>query len=216
MWTRKELKEKAKAHFKANYWPTVIVTFILVTFVVATGSSTTSGQDSEQLKESLSAINTSALLLALVICIAIGYFVINPLAVGCRAFYSENGKENKPRISTILAMFKNPNYLNVCFVIFMRDLFIALWTLLLIIPGVIKTYEYAMVEYIVAEDPSISYKDALAKSKEMMKGNKWKFFVLQLSFILWDLLEVVPLVGFLWVEPYKQQTEAELYLELNK
>ena len=220
MWTRSDLKTRAKAHFKANYWPTVLVTLVFVFFVLATTSGTTAGQDTDGIIEGTSPVVVGALLVALVICIALSIFVDNAFAIGCEKFYLENGKETKPGFGTIAFLFKDKNYVHACLTIFVKDLFIALWSLLLVIPGIIKALEYYMVEFIVAENPGISYKEALAESKKMMNGNKWKAFVLDLSFILWDILVGIPVIGTLiaifWVRPYKQQTEAELYLELKK
>ena len=95
----------------------------------------------------------------------------------------------------------------------MKDLFVWLWSLLFIIPGIIKTYEYRLVPYIVSENPSISYKDALAESKKLMMGNKWKTFVLDLSFIGWELLAGLTwgILDVLYVTPYRASTDAALY-----
>ena len=76
---------------------------------------------------------------------------------------------------------------------FMMNLFILLWMLLFIIPGFIAALRYAMVFYILADNPNIPVMDAIRESKRMMNGNKWKYFCLQLSFIGWFLL----MTGFL-------------------
>ena len=83
--------------------------------------------------------------------------------------------------------------------------------------GIIKSYEYRLVPYIVSENPMINYKDALAESKKLMKGNKWKTFVLDLSFILWDLASLCTcgLAGLFYVNPYKSATDAALYEALK-
>ena len=100
---------------------------------------------------------------------------------------------------------------------FLMDLFTALWTLLFVIPGIIKSYEYKMIPYLLAEDPEMSYQDAFAKSKEMMHGQKWNAFVLDLSFIGWHILSAFTLgiLGIFYVMPYYYQTSAELYLTLK-
>ena len=96
---------------------------------------------------------------------------------------------------------------------FLRDLFIALWTLLLIVPGIIKGYAYRMVPYILAENPDMNYKEALDLSSKMMYGNKWKSFVLDLSFIGWIILSILTfgILLLFYVNPYIGSTNAELY-----
>ena len=81
---------------------------------------------------------------------------------------------------------------------------------------IIKTYEYYMVEYLLCENPDINWRDALAQSKEMMRGNKWATFVLELSFLGWFLLGfLVCCVGTLFIQPYYNATLAQLYLKLR-
>lgn len=92
-----------------------------------------------------------------------------------------------------------------------------LWLLLFIIPGIVKIYEYRMIPYLLADNPNMSKQEAFRTSKTMMKGNKWRAFVLDLSFILWDILGIntFGIVSVLWVDPYKQQTDALLYNALK-
>ncbi len=91
-------------------------------------------------------------------------------------------------------------------------IFVLLWTLLLIIPGIIASISYSMTFFIMADDESISPMDALKKSREMMNGYKWKYFLLQLSFIGWAILCILTLgIGFLWLGPYIYVTNAKFY-----
>lgn len=90
--------------------------------------------------------------------------------------------------------------------------FTFLWTLLLIIPGIIKTYAYSMSFYILADNPELTAREALSKSKEMMNGHKWDLFVLQLSFFWWFLLVMVTLgIAAIYVTPYISATTANFY-----
>jgi uncharacterized membrane protein len=92
-----------------------------------------------------------------------------------------------------------------------------LWFLLLIIPGIVKYYAYRMVPYILADNPEINYKRALELSTRMTKGEKFDIFVLDLSFIGWYLLGTLAfVVGILFVMPYQNATEAELYIILRQ
>ena len=95
---------------------------------------------------------------------------------------------------------------------FLKELKIVLWSLLFVIPGIIKAYEYLMVPYILAENPNIDSKRAFQMSRDMMKGEKWDTFVLELSFLGWTLLGVLACgIGSLFVAPYMQATFTELY-----
>ena len=91
-----------------------------------------------------------------------------------------------------------------------------LWSCLFVIPGIIKSYEYAIVPYILADDEEISSKDAFKKAREMMMGNKWRLFKLNFSFIGWDILCVLTLgLGTFFLLPYINAANAEFYVELK-
>lgn len=139
-------------------------------------------------------------------------FVGNLFEVGGCRFYEENS-EHKTRIALIVDGFLNGAYLRNVATIFCRDLYTVLWTLCLIIPGIVKSYEYKMIPYILAENPRISRKRAFEISKNMMDGEKWNAFVLDLSFIGWNLLSTITfgIVGVLYVNPYVYTTWAEFY-----
>lgn len=139
-------------------------------------------------------------------------FVAAPLIVGGRRFYLENQYENS-KISRIGYIFKKKYYGNTVLTIFLRDLFTFLWSLLFIIPGVIKSYSYWMMEYIMAENPTLSHERAFEISKQTMVGEKWDVFVLDLSFIPWHLLSTITcgLVGIFYVNSYVDATYAQLY-----
>ena len=147
--------------------------------------------------------------------VAVSIFLKNPLEAGGQHFFMEN-HEGKGTLSSFVVAFKS-NYLNVVKTLFFRDLYTLLWTLLFIIPGIIKAYEYRMIPYLLAEDTGMDCQTAFEKSKEMMEGNKWKAFVLDLSFIGWYLLNILTcgLLGLLYINPYKYQTGAELYYALR-
>lgn len=90
-----------------------------------------------------------------------------------------------------------------------------LWTLLLIIPGIIKSYSYSMSFYILADNPLISANEARKRSMAMMKGNKWRLFCLDISFIGWYLLSILTLgILLLWIIPYAHTARAEFYQSL--
>ena len=98
----------------------------------------------------------------------------------------------------------------------LRYIFIFLWSLLLIIPGIIATYRYAMAPYILYENPDMSASDAIAESKELMQGNKWRLFCLNFSFIGWAILTIFTLgIGYLWLKPYQETAYAAFYREIK-
>jgi uncharacterized membrane protein len=95
-------------------------------------------------------------------------------------------------------------------------IFTILWTLLFIIPGIIAAFSYSMAFYIMEEDPSIGIMDAISQSKEMMRGNKWRLFCLEISFIGWAILCIFTFgIGALWLNPYINAATAAFYLEIS-
>ena len=89
------------------------------------------------------------------------------------------------------------------------------WMLLFIIPGLIAAYRYSLTSYILAENPEMDANDAITRSKELMKGNKWRLFCLRFSFIGWDILSAFTLgIGDLWLTPYRSAAAAAFYREL--
>ncbi|MBR1507008.1 MAG: DUF975 family protein [Eubacterium sp.] len=225
---RAYLKERGKAAFKNNYWFCVLVALITG---VATGSSGggAGSSSSSNLQQSMQNMDISreqamgiligimvtALLISLV-AFAVKIFALNPLLVGCRRFWAVNSI-TKAGMGELGWGFKNGHYKNVMKTMFMKDLFIFLWSLLFIIPGIIKTYEYYMVDYILTENPDMDWHDALEQSKQMMYGNKFDTFILELSFFGWALLGVLTcgILLIFYVNPYMLATFAELYHSLR-
>ena len=96
-------------------------------------------------------------------------------------------------------------------------IFTFLWTLLLIIPGIIKSYAYSMSGFILAENSEMTAKEAMKVSEKMMAGSKWRLFCLQFRFIGWHLLCILSLgIGFLWLTPYMNESTAAFYDEISR
>ncbi len=150
-------------------------------------------------------------LVAMVIAFVIDAFLLNPIELGGNKFFLKNTDE-PAKFSNVLFAFDH-EYLNIVKTLFLRDLFITLWSFLFVIPGIIKSYEYRMIPYILAENPGMDRKEAFKLSREMMTGNKWRAFVLDLSFIGWELLSVLTcgILSIFYVNPYRYATNAELY-----
>ena len=137
--------------------------------------------------------------------------LLTPFEYGCRKFFRKNLDE-PAKLSNIVYVFDS-HYKNIVKTAFLTDLFIWLWSLLFIVPGIIKAYQYRLVPYIMSENPEMSFRDAQAESARLMNGNKWKTFVLDLSFIGWDILSIFTwgLLEIFFVAPYKASTHAALY-----
>lgn len=225
MWNRQEIKEKGKNIFKANYWKAVGASLVMLFLNGAFNSSRANKakEDFSQVEQSFSLDQmmmfvTGVLfvwLFAIVLAILFSVFLKNPLKIGTTRMIL-NLKDNKAEFSDILSVFRN-SYTNVVLIVFLKDLFIGLWTLLLIVPGIIKSYEYRMVDYILAENPEISREEAFARSREMMDGNKWDAFVFDLSFLGWHILGMITfgLVEIFYAAPYHFTSNAELYETLK-
>ncbi len=235
MWNRVELKEDSKVLLKLNYWPFVLVAFIhmLVAGSASGGVSyqrllKSTGNDIDidsgiyfnyyNLAEYAVALLAAALVGMLGFAAAIfilTIFVFHPLEVGCKR-YMTIARDVKPAFGELGFVFRNC-YGNVVKIMFLKNLYIFLWTLLLIIPGIVKTYEYRMVPYLLAEYPDMDAPEAFRISREMMTGNKWEAFVLDLSFLGWNILSLmtVGIVGFFYAEPYQMLTNSALYLRLK-
>lgn len=99
----------------------------------------------------------------------------------------------------------------------LREISILFWTLFLIIPGIYKSYSYTLVTYILADNDDLSYKEALSKSEELMEGFKMDWFIMDLSFLLWDILALFTFgIPYIWLTPYKRTAYAKFYDERMK
>ena len=154
-------------------------------------------------------------LILMSVVILLDVFICNPIEVGCKRFYVRNLNESA-QVGNVGFAFDN-HYKNITKTMFFRDLYTILWTLLFIIPGIVKSYEYQMIPYLLAENPQMSREQAFAESKRMMSGQKWRAFVLDLSFIGWNILSAITLgiLGIFYVQPYMDATHAALYEALR-
>ncbi|MDE7339326.1 MAG: DUF975 family protein [Lachnospiraceae bacterium] len=152
---------------------------------------------------------------AMLIGLAVDAFLINPLWVGAQRFMLKC-LDDKGNIAELGYTFDH-HYLNGVKTTFMRELYVFLWALLFLIPGIYKKYQYCMVEFILAENPDMPYKEVLERSKKMMDGQKWNAFVLDLSFILWHMLGFITcgISEIVFVRPYINLTRAALYRALS-
>lgn len=143
-------------------------------------------------------------------------FIANIILIGESRFFLETRMYRKTSLTRLFYLYKLRYIRNPAWIMFCRGLYQWLWNLT-IVGGLIKHYEYSMIPFILAENPAISRKDVFLLSKRLMKGNKWRMFLLHFSFAGWQLLTLFTLgiLGFLYVNPYVTGTDAELYMELR-
>jgi uncharacterized membrane protein len=224
MWSRVELKTRAKVVLKKYYWKMFAVSMVIL---LAGGSEHggDSGNSNSREKfvgtispemaiflKKMAVIFSIMAIVLLILRIVVGY----TLEVGGRKFFIR-AAEDECNFSYLGLYFRQGRYGGVVGTMFTRTIYLILWTLLLIIPGIIKSYAYRMVPYILADNPSIGTSRAIELSNEMTNGEKWNMFVLDLSFIGWYLLGLLALgIGVLFVMPYEDATKAELYLHLRE
>ena len=145
----------------------------------------------------------------------IQFIVAGPLTLGMVAFFLRLIRREPHEVQDIFSGFTRfvPSFL----LYLLSAVFVFLWTLLLIVPGIIAGLRYAMAFYIMNDHPELTAMEAIERSKQMMYGHKWRYFVLQLSFIGWGLLCVLTLgIGLLWLIPYMAATTANFYEDLSR
>lgn len=239
MWNRKDVKDYAKDFLRKHYWKAFIVCLIVAIVTGGAGTNSTvsnrgrynninveynSGKIPMEINNPignyfLSKVGISPFvflgvgtiiifgILFLVLFVTVGY----ALEVGRARFFLKGFKDDVD-IGKLFSTFNTGEYFNVVKTMFIKNLYLIGWTLLFIIPGVIKSYEYRMVPYIVAEDPSLGADEAIQKSRDMTYGHKSDLFVLDLSFIGWNLLGMLLFgIGVLFVIPYVEATNAKVY-----
>ena len=225
MWNRQQVKEQAKQIMKRNYWKMFVVTLLAG---LLTGERTTiieGVQDFASNNLSYDAqpifyssnfqyIFYSFVSVASILGIFYTIFIGNVIVVGKSRYFIKNHDVN-PELGEIFSGFKG-NYLNVVKIMFLMNLKILLWLFLFIVPGFIKTYEYSMIPYLLAENPNLSVDEAFSMSKQMTTGQKMDLFVLDLSFLGWYCLGALCCgIGLLFVQPYPEASKAEVYLILR-
>lgn len=230
-WSIGTLKGMARTALRGSYWKSILAGFLLMICTASASSGVASRREdiSEGLEETFGtniadnpyfgmmlAILAGVALLAGIGGMALKILVLNPLEIGVRRYFMED-LYAPCELDRITLGFKM-NYINGVFIMFLRSLFTVLWTFLLIVPGLIKSYEYRMIPYLLAENPDLTREEAFALSRQMMDGEKWNAFLLDLSFIGWIILSAftLGLLNIFFVNPYKGLTDAALYMALRE
>ena len=247
MWTIKELKTRGMAAFQMNYWPCVLVGLILslvggatsgigsiigqlprlIEWRISAGESLSQedmfGADTAMTAVALDpemtaiiAVVIGVMLLALGVALLLGIFLLNPLYVGCSRFMKDNVIAPQKQFGALKVGFSR--YWHTVGTMLLTAVFVFLWSLLLLVPGIIKGYSYRMVPFLVADHPELSATEVITLSRRMMDGHKWNTFVLDLSFLGWILLTVLTcgILGIFWTTPYIANTNAALYHKLKE
>ena len=234
-WSRKELKTNAKAAMKGRFWKDLLALIIvsliglaifycvLLIFNACTGGrlmeyqqTLQNIQNGPQNAEVIQKLNEEvgpAYSLYSMINSIVSLFIVIPLSIGTYRFFQVN-RGGKASFSELFVPLKK--FFHIGLTMLWLGIKVFLWWLLLVIPGIIKSFEYSMVPYILAENPSIKTKRAFQISKAMTKGNKWHLFVLGLSFILW-IIGTVCTCGILGIyfAPYYVATFVEAYYKMK-
>lgn len=202
-----EYKAEALAALKGNWAPAVIATIVYM--VVAAICGVTNFPFLSKVASSNLAWIEGATWIVIIL-------VLYPLSVGysnaCRFLYEKQDTEVTKN------MFDIPlnAYLRCVWGMLWMMIKIFLWTLLLIVPGIVKAFSYAMTPFILVDHPELSVNEAIHKSSRMMQGHRFDLFFLYLSFIGWFLLALLTCgIGFLWLQPYVECAVASFYNDLK-
>ena len=138
--------------------------------------------------------------------------VIGPLEYGQAYIFLKQARDRQPvQLGDMFRGFQD-DFGGTFLIGFLSQLFVALWSLLFLIPGIVKSYAYSMAYYVKLDHPDYGWKACIDESRRLMNGHKWEKFVLDLSFLGWILVGALCLgVGTLWVTPYMAATEAQFY-----
>ena len=135
------------------------------------------------------------------------------MTLGYNQFYQNLVRRQEAKVGTLF-VHKDKLWHGFC-LNFWNILYVFLWTLCLVIPGIMAVYSYAMAPYIANDHPEMTAREAIAASKEMMKGQRWRLFCLEISFIGWELLAALTLgIGSFAVAPYMETAKASFYQDL--
>lgn len=233
MWSREELKNRAKAVLRGSYWKAFLVSLVLG---FAAGGSSGGFPSWNFNQRSLpnyydgyyeSPWNTDVILPIIIAAIAVSILVIlfalafriflgYTLEVGCKRYFVKS-TQNDVNLNNIGFGFNKIKYLSILKAMLWKDLFTFLWSLLFLIPGIVKSYSYAMVPYILADNPNTDYRRAIELSMKMTNNQKLEMFILDLSFIGWSILGLLACcIGIVFLQPYINATKAELYIVLRQ
>ena len=228
MKTNTEFKSTALSALKGNWAPAVLSTAVLLLIAALCQGPTMGFQlshpDFNQQLTAMAAYNDMPGLMGLYgqisrwssLSMLLTIFVMNVLMLGFANSFRRLVTEGDNRLTENTFSIAFSNYWHKVWGVLLSRIFIALWTCLFILPGIVKVFSYAMTPYILEERPELSANDAIDLSRAMMKGHKFDLFYLYLSFIGWGILSVLSCgIGLLWLIPYMQAADAAFYEEVK-
>lgn len=202
-----ELRAQARERLEGKWGTFVLMTFLMLviqTILQIPGyiGSLLEVLSPENVLASLSFSNISNILSLLAL----------PLSWGLTVSLLRNHREESVDLENLFDGFRGGRYTRVFCALFLVNLFTFLWALLLIIPGIMKAFSYALTPYIIMDEPELTARQAITRSCEIMQGRRWKLFCLYLSFIGWGILSLLTFgIGFLWLVPYMNASIAAFY-----
>ena len=202
-----ELRAQARERLEGQWGTFVLMTFLMLviqTILQIPGyiGSLLEILSPENVLASLSFSNISNILSLLAL----------PLSWGLTVSLLRNHREESVDLENLFDGFRGGRYTRVFCALFLVNLFTFLWALLLIIPGIMKAFSYALTPYIIMDEPELTARHAITRSCEIMEGRRWKLFCLYLSFIGWGILSLLTFgIGFLWLAPYMNASIAAFY-----
>ena len=215
MKTNQEYKNAALAALKGNWAPSVIATIVLMAFTYLI-----IGPYVVMYMLNLNGMTpgSAGLSLGVYALYIFGFtFVFSPLNIGYTYAFNSLYMEGDNAVTGNTFRFGFRRWGRNVWGMFLVGFFTSLWSLLLIVPGIIKFYAYAMTPYILIDNPELSANQAINLSCKMMKGHKFDLFFLQLSFIGWGILSVFTGgIGLLWLMPYMMSAQAAFYQDIKQ
>lgn len=216
MKTNQELKNSALAALKGNWAPAVLGAIF---FTFATCLITSPGYCANMAAFDMpffNSINPKVLKIFSNSSFLLNFFLLYPLSLGYSVAHKELLQNGDAAITRNTVRLAFSDYVRNAVSILLVYLYTLLWTLLFIVPGIIKGLAYSLTPFIVKDNPQLSPNQAINLSMKMMKGHKFDLFYLYLSFIGWILLAMLTLgIGLLWVIPYMQTSMAAFYLDVK-
>lgn len=203
---RIRIKENGKLHYQNNKWQNVLV--VLINVLIAGGV---------QVIVRVSNQEAFLMMFMSLVSIAVTILLTNIVAMGSATWFHRSIKTEGLKMEEMFWTFKEDYGGNVL-MMFLISLYTALWSMLFVIPGIVKGYSYSLAMYIKSENPQISASQAIELSKKMTNGRKMDLFVLDLSYIGWFLLSGITfnILGILYVLPYYQAAKAFAYEEIKE
>ena len=210
MKTNQDLKNAALEALRGNCAPAVVCTIIYLLLSIGISLLQPNIDDPTAALTGVQKIMMVAYVLLL-------FLVMVPLGVGYYQAFKVLFTDGDNKLTANCFRLSFGNYFKNVAAYLLMCLFIFLWTLLLIIPGIIKALAYSMTPFILKDFPELSVNQAINLSQKMMKGHKFDYFWLGLSFIGWILLGLLTLgIGYIWLIPYMYTSYAAFYEEVKK